>query len=87
LLPQGALLTGREGNGSSLTWTEPDKLPENLRCRRRTACLLHIVDLIRSRPQAIKDDSMGEEVRTRTVLLQAHTHQFLGACGAAGNED
>jgi hypothetical protein len=29
----------------------------------------------------------GEVVRTRTVLLQAHTHQFLGTFGAAGNGD
>jgi len=26
-------------------------------------------------------------VRTRTVILQAHTHQFLGSFGEAGNED
>ena len=29
----------------------------------------------------------GEVVRTRTVLLQAHTHQFLGTFGAPGNGD
>lgn len=29
----------------------------------------------------------GEVVRTRTVILQAHTHQFLGSFGEAGNED
>jgi hypothetical protein len=29
----------------------------------------------------------GEVVRTRTVLLQAHTHQFLGTFGGAGNGD
>jgi len=29
----------------------------------------------------------GEIVRTRTVLLQTHTHQFLGTFGAAGNGD
>jgi hypothetical protein len=27
----------------------------------------------------------GEVVRTRTVMLQAHTHQFLGTFGGAGN--
>src|SRR5436853_2027429 len=27
----------------------------------------------------------GEVVRTRTALLQAHTHQWLFTCGAAGN--
>src|SRR2546421_5264428 len=27
----------------------------------------------------------GEVVRTRTVVLQAHTHQFLGTFGGAGN--
>jgi hypothetical protein len=29
----------------------------------------------------------GEVVRTRTVILQAHTHQFLGTFGGAGNGD
>jgi hypothetical protein len=29
----------------------------------------------------------GEVVRTRMVVLQAHTHQFLGTFGAAGNGD
>jgi hypothetical protein len=29
----------------------------------------------------------GEIVRTRTVLLQAHTHQFLGTFGGPGNGD
>lgn len=29
----------------------------------------------------------GEMVRTRTVALQAHTHQFLGTFGGAGNGD
>lgn len=29
----------------------------------------------------------GEIVRTRTTLLQAHTHQWLFTCGAAGNAD
>ncbi len=29
----------------------------------------------------------GEIVRTRTVLLQAHTHQFLGTFGELGNGD
>src|SRR6266566_9428428 len=29
----------------------------------------------------------GEVVRTRTVMLQAHTHQFLGTFGGPGNGD
>jgi len=29
----------------------------------------------------------GEVVRTRTTLLQAHSHQWLFTCGAAGNGD
>jgi hypothetical protein len=29
----------------------------------------------------------GEMVRTRTVILQAHTHQFLGTFGESGNGD
>ncbi len=29
----------------------------------------------------------GEVVRTRTVVLQAHTHQWVGTFGGAGNGD
>ncbi len=29
----------------------------------------------------------GEVVRTRTIILQAHTHQFLGTFGESGNGD
>ncbi len=29
----------------------------------------------------------GEVVRTRTIILQAHTHQFLGTFGGPGNGD
>lgn len=29
----------------------------------------------------------GEVLRTRTIILQAHTHQFLGTFGAPGNGD
>lgn len=29
----------------------------------------------------------GEVVRTRTIMLQAHTHQFLGTFGGPGNGD
>jgi hypothetical protein len=29
----------------------------------------------------------GEVIRTRTVILQAHTHQFFGTFGASGNGD
>src|ERR1700694_1275221 len=34
-----------------------------------------------------KGRKRGEVVRTRTTLLQAHTHQFLGTFGGAGNGD
>ncbi len=34
-----------------------------------------------------KGRKRGEVVRTRTTLLQAHTHQWLGTCGHAGNAD
>ena len=40
--------------------------------------------------QGISDDSLGETVRTRTTVLQAHTHQwvgtFSGATGAGNGE-
>src|SRR6266567_8349560 len=67
--------------------TEPG-LPRALgHCRRRTPCLLPIGDLIRYVRRAIKDEKCGEIVRTRTVLLQAHTHQFFGTFGGSGNGD
>src|ERR1700686_714982 len=34
-----------------------------------------------------KGRKRGEVVRTRTTLLQAHTHQFLGTFGGPGNGD
>src|SRR5947209_2012315 len=34
-----------------------------------------------------KGRKRGEVVRTRTTLLQAHTHQFLGTFGGSGNGD
>ncbi len=34
-----------------------------------------------------KGRKRGEVVRTRTTLLQAHTHQFLGTFGGTGNGD
>jgi hypothetical protein len=34
-----------------------------------------------------KGRKRGEVVRTRTTLLQAHTHQFMGTFGGAGNGD
>ena len=34
-----------------------------------------------------KGRKRGEVVRTRTTILQAHTHQFLGTFGGAGNGD
>jgi len=34
-----------------------------------------------------KGRKRGEVLRTRTTLLQAHTHQFLGTFGGAGNGD
>src|SRR5205823_2500652 len=34
-----------------------------------------------------KGRKRGEVVRTRTTLLQAHTHQFMGTFGGSGNGD
>ena len=34
-----------------------------------------------------KGRKRGEVVRTRTTILQAHTHQFMGTCGGPGNGD
>ncbi len=37
--------------------------------------------------KAYQGRKRGEVVRTRTVILQAHTHQFLGTFGGPGNGD
>src|SRR5690348_13098133 len=44
-------------------------------------------DWSRSRPKARLRRKRGEVVRTRTTILQAHTHQWLGTFSGSGNGD
>jgi hypothetical protein len=68
-------------------WTERGLLPVNVRSRRRNHCLLPIVVRDQVCAPGYQGRKRGEVVRTRTVLLQAHTHQFLGTFGGPGNGD
>jgi hypothetical protein len=73
-------------------WMEHDKQLANGHCRRQTLCLLPTAGLINRRFNQVcapgyQGRKRGEVVRTRTVLLQAHTHQFLGTFGGPGNGD
>src|SRR5881227_1986977 len=61
------------------------KPPANAPCLRRrigphrsVGCVLSVLPATRSRKR-------GEVVRTRTTILQAHTHQWLGSFGNPGN--
>ncbi|GHO91110.1 hypothetical protein KSF_011580 [Reticulibacter mediterranei] len=75
-------------SGWSSTWIGLDKRLANEHYRKRMPCLLSIAGLSRSARRAIRAAS-GEKLsaRTRTVILQAHTQQFLGTFGAPGNGD
>jgi hypothetical protein len=61
-----------------------EKQPANAPCLRRrigphrsVGCVLSVLPATRSRKR-------GEVVRTRTTILQAHTHQWLGSFGNEG---
>jgi hypothetical protein len=85
--PGGLFAPSRRAVGSRRCRRNQGYRPKTWHCRRRTPCLLPIGDLIRYVRRAIKDAKCGEIVRTRTVLLQAHTHQFFGTFGGSGNGD
>ena len=85
--PLVACLIGQELNGWWLMSMGPDKLPES-------AALPHLETLPTPHRRfdqvcapGYRGRKRGEVVRTRTVILQAHTHQFLGTFGGAGNGD
>lgn len=65
---------------------EPDRQLDNGRCLTHCNCLIRIVAVIRSAPGYL-GRRRGEVVRPRTTVLQAHTHQWLGSFGGAGNGD
>jgi hypothetical protein len=63
----------------------PNKRPANERFQPRRICLRPIVALRRLCAPGYLGRKRGEVVRTRTAILQAHTHQFLGTFGNPGN--
>lgn len=65
----------------------PGKQLVNAHFPRRTPCLLLIGVSIWCVRKAYQGRKRGEVVRTRTVVLQAHTHQFLGTFGGQGLGD
>jgi hypothetical protein len=68
-------------------WTAPDRLRANGLFPNSPRCLRLIVVLIRSVLLGTRDAKCGEVVRTRTTVLQAHTHQWMGTFGGLGNGD
>src|SRR5438874_8956987 len=86
LLPPAGCSTGRESPGSSSMWTGPGKPPAN-----GLPSLSSLPAPHRRFDQVCAPGYLGrkrgEVVRTRTVILQAHTHQFLGTFGGPGNGD
>lgn len=65
----------------------PGRLLANVRSPTSRRFPHPIAVSIRWRPPGTRGAKRGEVVRTRTTLLQAHTHQFLGTFGGAGNGD
>ena len=63
----------------------PAGRPANAPCRRRRTCPLLSVAWMRSVLLATRSRKRGEVVRTRTVVSQAHTYQWLGSFGNRGN--
>jgi hypothetical protein len=66
-------------------WMARDAQPANGRCHRRSRCPHLIVVRDHVCEPGYLGRKRGEVVRTRTVVLQAHTHQFLGTFGGPGN--
>ena len=87
LLPPAGCSTGGESPGSSSMWTGPDKPPASGHCPVFRLCPLLIVGSSRSVPQPSLRRKRGEVARTRTVIVQAHTHQLMGTFGGPGNGD
>jgi hypothetical protein len=64
---------------------EPDRWPVNELCPTLRPCLSPIAALIWSVLLDTKGAYAGEVIRTRTTMLQAHTHQWMGTYGGPGN--
>src|ERR1700694_4140128 len=66
---------------------EPNRRPDNGHCRRRQTAPLPHRRFEQVCAPGYLGRKRGEVVRTRTTVLQAHTHQWLGTFGNAGNGD
>ena len=74
--------------GWSWTWTEPGRPPDNGRFpTTRPISPLPIAVWSRSALLDSLSRKRGEVVRTRTTILQAHTHQWVGTISGRGNGD
>src|SRR6266567_9256439 len=68
-------------------WMARDAPLANVPCHRWSRCPSLIVVRNHVCAPGYQGRKRGEVVRTRTVILQAHTHQFLGTFGGPGNGD
>src|SRR3989442_554302 len=68
-------------------WMARDKPPESPPCPRRLICRLCNAACVKSALLARLRRKRGEVLRTRTTLLQAHTHQWLGTFSGEGLGD
>jgi len=65
----------------------PDKLPESAALPQTEALPAPHRRFDQVCAPGYQGRKRGEVVRTRTVILQAHTHQLLGTFGGPGNGD
>src|SRR6266567_2840906 len=68
-------------------WMARDAPLANVPCHRWSRCPSLIVVRNHVCAPGYQGRKRGEVARTRTVILQAHTHQFLGTFGGPGNGD
>src|SRR2546423_1135663 len=61
--------------------------PGNGRYHKQKPCLVPIGERDQVCAPGYQGRKRGEVVRTRTVILQAHTNQLLGTFGESGNGD
>src|SRR5712691_5265846 len=71
--------------GSSLTSMGHVKPPANALYPSATTCLSPFADWMTSVPPFYRGRKRGQVVRTRTVISQAHSFQWLGSFGNRGN--
>src|SRR5713226_5562046 len=78
---------GKDNDGWSSIWTAPDRPHDSVLYLKVLICPLHSGSGQAVCAPGYTGRKRGEVVRTRTTLLQAHTHQWLGTFGKAGNAD